>query len=51
MGYATYQGWPPVVSPVALAATVGGAVLVGIVAGGCPAIRAARLTPTEALAA
>jgi putative ABC transport system permease protein len=49
--YAAYHGWPVVV-PVSAALTgLGGAVLVGIVAGVYPSVRAARLTPTEALAA
>ncbi|WP_033344055.1 ABC transporter permease [Catenuloplanes japonicus] len=50
VGYALHQGWPPVVPVAALAAGVGGALLVGVVAGVYPSMRAARLTPTEALA-
>ncbi|AGZ43799.1 ABC transporter permease [Actinoplanes friuliensis] len=50
VAYALRQGWPPVLSPQTPAGAVGVAVLVGIVAGGYPAIRAARLPPTEALA-
>lgn len=50
VGYATYQGWPPVVPLPIVAAALGGAVVVGVVAGLHPSIRAARLTPTEALA-
>jgi len=45
-GYAAHQHLPPVVPPWAL----GGAVVVGVLAGFHPSIRAARLTPTEALA-
>jgi putative ABC transport system permease protein len=51
LGYATYQGWPPVIP---LAAALGGfvgAVVVGVVAGIHPSVRAARLTPTQALSA
>ena len=48
--YAAYHGWPVVV-PLSSALTgLGGAVLVGMVAGVYPSIRASRLTPTEALA-
>ncbi|MFH8470992.1 ABC transporter permease [Streptomyces sp. NPDC017991] len=50
VGYATYQHWPPVVPLTSVAEGFGGAVLVGMVAGVYPSIRAARLTPTEALA-
>ncbi|RPE39227.1 putative ABC transport system permease protein [Streptomyces sp. Ag109_O5-1] len=49
-GYAVWQGWPVVVPPAAAVGGFGGAVLVGMVAGVYPSVRAARLTPTEALA-
>ncbi len=50
-GYATAQHWPTVVPLWALAGGVGATVLIGAVAGLYPAIRAARLAPTEALSA
>jgi putative ABC transport system permease protein len=49
-GYATYQGWPTVIPAWAL---VGGVVVtlgIGSLAGLYPAVRASRLSPTEALA-
>jgi putative ABC transport system permease protein len=49
-GYAAYQGWPTVLPAGALAGGVGAAVAIGVLAGVYPATRAARLTPTEALA-
>jgi putative ABC transport system permease protein len=50
-GYALAQGWPPVIPPAAVAGGLAGAVVVGMAAGVYPSVRAARLTPTEALAA
>ena len=50
LGYATYQGWPPVIPLTSVTEGIGGAFLVGIAAGVYPSIRASRLTPTEALA-
>jgi len=49
--YATVQKWPTVVPLLALVGGVGATVLIGAIAGLYPAIRAARLAPTEALAA
>lgn len=49
-GYATAKGWPSVIPLGALAAAVGASAAVGAIAGLYPAGRAARLTPTEALA-
>ncbi|MEH1125058.1 ABC transporter permease [Micromonospora sp. CPCC 206061] len=48
--YAYSQGWPTVVPPVAMAGGLGVTLLIGAVAGLYPAIRASRLSPTEALA-
>ncbi|GGM23685.1 hypothetical protein GCM10010129_80120 [Streptomyces fumigatiscleroticus] len=49
-GHAVYEGWQPVIPLTVLGAEAGGAVVIGMVAGVYPSIRAARLTPTEALA-
>jgi putative ABC transport system permease protein len=49
--YAWSQGWPAVVPPLATAAGVAATLLIGAVAGLYPAVRAARMSPAEALAA
>ncbi|WP_376810823.1 ABC transporter permease [Catellatospora aurea] len=49
-GYATLQNWPPVVPGWAAGAGLLATIVVGGIAGLYPAIRAARLSPTEALA-
>ncbi len=47
--YAQSRSWPTVVPPVAMVGAVVGAVVVGALAGLWPAMRAARLSPTQAL--
>jgi putative ABC transport system permease protein len=49
-GYALSQGWPAVLPPQALLGGVAISALVGAIAGAYPAMRAARLPPTQALA-
>ena len=49
-GYAWTQGWPLSIPLGALAAGSGATVLVGGISGLYPALRAARLSPTAALA-
>lgn len=49
--YAGYQGWPTVVPPWAMTGGAGATLVIGCLAGFYPAVRAARLPPTEALAA
>ncbi|MDM4722837.1 ABC transporter permease [Micromonospora sp. WMMA1363] len=51
IGYATWQGWPLVVPAQSAGAGVVGAIVVGVLAGLYPCVRASRLTPTQALAA
>ncbi|GAA1664662.1 ABC transporter permease [Kribbella yunnanensis] len=48
--YASYQNWLTVIPPWALAGGVAATLVIGGLAGLYPAIRAARLSPTEALA-
>jgi putative ABC transport system permease protein len=47
--YAHAKGWPIVIPPEAWAGGLAAALLIGALAGLLPAIRAARLTPTQAL--
>ncbi len=47
--YASGRSWTVVVPPVSLGAAVGAALVIGAVAGLYPAVRAARLAPTDAL--
>jgi putative ABC transport system permease protein len=47
--YAASQNWTLVVPPLAWAGGLGAALLIGALAGLLPALRAARLSPTEAL--
>ncbi len=49
--YATVRGWPTVVPAWVIAGGIAAALIIGAVAGLYPAVRAARLAPTEALAA
>ena len=47
--YSTVQGWRVIIPPVAIGGGIAAAVVIGAVAGLYPAIRAARMSPTEAL--
>ncbi|WP_431900919.1 ABC transporter permease [Nonomuraea sp. bgisy101] len=49
-GYALERDWPPVVPPWAIGGAIAAALVIGTVAGIYPAMRAARLSPTVALA-
>jgi putative ABC transport system permease protein len=51
IGYAAYQGWPSVIPAWAVLGGAGATLAIGALAGLYPAIRASRLSPTEALAA
>ncbi|MEV4616703.1 ABC transporter permease [Kitasatospora sp. NPDC049258] len=50
LAYALYQHWPPVIPATAMAGGLAGALAIGVAAGVYPSVRAARLTPTTALA-
>ncbi len=47
--YANIKGWATIVPPIAISGGIVAALLIGGVAGLYPAVRAARLSPTEAL--
>ncbi len=47
--YARIRGWDAIIPPIAIAGGIGAALLIGAGAGLYPAIRAARLSPTDAL--
>ncbi len=47
--YAALEGWSTMIPPLAIGGGVAAALLIGAVAGLYPAIRAARMSPTEAL--
>ncbi len=47
--YAHAKGWAIIIPPQAWAGGLGSALLIGAAAGLLPAIRAARLSPTQAL--
>jgi putative ABC transport system permease protein len=49
VAYARWQDWPIVVPVSAAAVGVGGAVVIGVLAGVYPSVRAARLPPAQAL--
>ena len=50
-GYATLQDWPTVIPAWVMAGGITATLIIGGAAGLYPAIRAARVSPTEALAA
>ncbi|GLY16688.1 ABC transporter permease [Kineosporia rhizophila] len=49
LGYCAFQGWPVTIPPGATLGGLGGAVVIGALAGLYPAVRAARTDPTESL--
>ncbi|NNC74756.1 MAG: ABC transporter permease, partial [Acidimicrobiia bacterium] len=47
--YANLRGWATLVPPIAIGGGIVAAFLIGAIAGLYPAVRAARMSPTEAL--
>jgi putative ABC transport system permease protein len=47
--YASTKGWAVIIPAQAWAGGIGSAIAIGAIAGLLPALRAARLSPTEAL--
>ena len=47
--YASIKGWNTLIPPLAIGGGIAAALLIGAIAGLYPALRAARLSPTEAL--
>ncbi len=47
--YANFRGWEILIPPTAIIGGLSAALVIGVVAGLYPALRAARLSPTEAL--
>ena len=47
--YSAVQGWRVIIPPVAIVGGIAAAIVIGAVAGIYPAVRAARMSPTEAL--
>jgi putative ABC transport system permease protein len=47
--YASAKGWVVVIPPLAWAGGLGATIVIGAAAGLLPALRAARMSPTEAL--
>ncbi len=48
-GYSSFKGWETLIPPIAVGGGLAAALIIGAIAGLYPAIRAARMSPTDAL--